>query len=168
MVSTRELCIKQEKKKGGDGGSKTRGTLTGERHRVSSQDPLDLITLTELESGVSPDAELTRAPFILIRRVHVVPARKSTATVRRPPPAPKAERAGVSGGDAVARQCALIGNSFNDEQWSDDLRSRQTTVFEFRSTLGRTKHEPESLRGLVRTGPQRGFRRPTVQRTITN
>ena len=81
----------------------------------------------EFERGVNPNAmKLVRTPSILIRRVHGVPAGKGVTTVRRLSSAPKDERTRISGRDTVARQRALIGDSLNDEQWSDDLPSYQT------------------------------------------
>jgi len=97
------------------------------RRQVSNQDILGLIIPMEFERGVDPNArKLIRALPILIRRVHGVPAGKGATTVRRLSSAPEDERTGISGRDTVARQRVLIGDSLNDEQWSDDLPSYQT------------------------------------------
>ena len=56
-----------------------------------------------------------------IHRTHGDPIRKGNVTTCRNSSAPNFERAEMSGGDIVARQRALVGNSLDDEQWSDDL-----------------------------------------------
>ena len=91
----------------------------------------------EFERGVDPNAKLVRALSILVRRVHGVSTGKGTTAIRRLPSAPEAEGTGVSGRDTGARQRALIGDSLNDEQWSDDLPSHQTIMFQDRSAPGK-------------------------------
>jgi len=68
---------------------------------------------------------------------HGVLTRNDPRTTRRPPSAPKVDRTDISSGDTFARQRPLIGDSLNDEQWSDDLWSHKTTVFEDRRVLGK-------------------------------
>ena len=73
---------------------------------------------------------LTRVGSTVIHRIHGALIRKDTTT-SRPPSAPKVERTYVPGDDRVTRQCILVGDSLNDEEWSDDLSnpsSYQTIV----------------------------------------
>jgi len=77
--------------------------------------------VTELDGGLDLGTKLTRARSILVHRVQSVFTRKGPTATRRLAPAPKVERTGVSGGDSVARQRTLVGDSLNDEEWCDDL-----------------------------------------------
>jgi len=99
--------------------------------------PLDLTVLTEIDRGLDHNVKLVRTPSISTHRDHGVLVRSDPTTTRRPPSAPKVDRTNVSSGDTFARQRPLIGDSLNDEQWSDDLRSHQTTTFEGRRVLGK-------------------------------
>ena len=58
---------------------------------------------------------------MLAHRTRGVPTRNGSTTVRQLPSAPCFERTETSGDESVARQGALIGDSLNDEQWSDNL-----------------------------------------------
>lgn len=57
---------------------------------------------------------------------HGTTIRNGTATARRFPSAPSPERADTSGSDGVAHQRAPVGDSFDDEQWSDYLLDPQS------------------------------------------
>ena len=54
-------------------------------------------------------------------RARGVPVRKGTTTTHQLPSIPKHELTSMSRDDSGVRQHTLIGDSFNDEQWSDDL-----------------------------------------------
>ena len=71
--------------------------------------------------GNSGHRKLYRVHSMLIHKVHDVPTRKGTTITCQLPPAPCFERTEMSGGDGGARQCALVGNSLNDQQRSEDL-----------------------------------------------
>ena len=79
----------------------------------------DLIQM-RIGRSLIPNPKITRAHSKAIRRTHRVSVRKGNITCRHPS-GPNLERAEMPGGDSVARQRALIGNSLDDEQWSDDL-----------------------------------------------
>jgi len=67
---------------------------------------------------------------------HGVPIRNNLTTIRCPSSAPKVDRTDIPSGKVFARQRPLIDDSLNDEQWSNDLRLHQTTMFEDRRVLG--------------------------------
>ena len=102
----------------------------------ASDFPLDLTILTEIDRGLDPNIKLIRAPSVSTHWVHGVLIRSDPTTTRRPPLAPKVDRTDISGGDTFARQRTLIGNSSNDEQWSNHLRPYQTNVFKDFCVLG--------------------------------
>ena len=104
--------------------------LTAERRQVSSRDHLDLVIRMEVEHDVNSNSRLVRALSILIHLTHGVPSGKGPAAVMHNLLlAPKSERTDLSSGETVARQCAMVGDSSNDEQWSDDLPLYQTKNF---------------------------------------
>lgn len=104
----------------------------------------------EIDCSLNPNPELARTSSVLIHRTHGVPTTslESTTGSRRLPPAPGGvELAGTSGGNCVARQRVLVGDSLDDEEWSNDLSnppSRQTTYQEA-GAVG--EYEPEFRRG---------------------
>ena len=116
------------------------------RERQISKDPSDSISM-EINLRLDPNTKVARARTlsILNHDVHGVPTRKGTATTSRPPPTPEVERTGISIDDSVTRQCALVGDSPNDEQWSDDLSSHQITMSEYRAVHWEEKHTNLSL-----------------------
>ena len=71
-----------------------------------------------VDHSLNPDP---RAHSVLIHRTDVVPTRKGKTTTRRPPAAPRLERAEMSGDGSVTRRCPLVGDPLDDEQWCDDL-----------------------------------------------
>ena len=131
----------------------------------ASDFPSDFIILMEIGHGLDPNVKVarapSRAPSIPTHWDHRVSTRNDPTT-QRPLSAPKFDRTDISSGDTFARQRPLTGNSLNDEQWSDDLRSHQTTMFEGRRVLGK-RHGPESQLELLRTRPQRNFQNPKIQ-----
>ena len=72
----------------------------------------------EISRVLNLSCTLVRAHPVLIHRTRGVPIRKSAATTHRHPLVPSSE---TSRDDSVARQRALISDSLDDEQWSDDL-----------------------------------------------
>ena len=60
-------------------------------------------------------------------RTHGVPIGEDSTTTRRLLSAPGSE-AKTSRDNGVARQRALVGNSLDDEQWSDNLTNPPTTL----------------------------------------
>ena len=72
---------------------------------------------------------VVRALPKVIDRGPGVPTGKGPATIRRPL-APKVERTRIPGRDTGARQRTPVGDSFNDEERSDNLELCQTIVFE--------------------------------------
>ena len=115
--------------------------------RKASDFPSDLIILMEIDHGLNLNVKVprapSRAPSIPTHWDHGVTTRNDPTTTRRPPSVPKVDRTNISSGNTFARQRPLTGNPLNDEQWSDDLRSHQTTMFEGRRALGK-RHGPES------------------------
>ena len=75
----------------------------------------------EIDRSFNLNLRLTRVHSVLIRRIGAVSVMNDTTPTRRPPSTPCFERADTPGSDSVARQRALVGDSLNDEQWSDDL-----------------------------------------------
>ena len=75
----------------------------------------------EINRSLDPNRTLVRVRSVLIHRTREPHTSKSTATTRRHPLALSLKLTEMSGGDSIARQRAFIGNSLNDEQWSDDL-----------------------------------------------
>ena len=77
----------------------------------------------EIDRSLNTNTKLARAPCVLVHGTHGVPtAREGTTAGRRLPSAPAdVELAGTPVGDSVTCQRALISDSANDEQWSDDL-----------------------------------------------
>ena len=82
--------------------------------------PFDLIWVG-FNLSLDPNRKLIRVLSFLVHRTHGVPTRKGAITARQFPEAPGPKRTDTSGGDGVARQRGLVGDSQNDEQWSDDL-----------------------------------------------
>ena len=89
---------------GGGKGSQPEQSGTNRGNHQILKNPSDLV-LMEIDRSLDPNTE------------------KGTGTTRRLASTPKVERTGISTDDGVARQRALVGNSANDEQWSDDLSS---------------------------------------------
>lgn len=90
----------------------------------------------EIDHGLNLNVKVARAPSIPTHWDHGVSTKNNPTSTRRPPPAPKVDRTDIPGGDVLARQRPLIGDSLDDKQRSDDLRSHQTTMFEVRRMLG--------------------------------
>ena len=86
---------------------------------LDSQDPSTLYGWDSISVSTSTgsSSEFVRSSST----THGVPTRKGAITARQFPEAPGPEHTDTSGGDGVARQCGLVGDSQNDEQWSDDL-----------------------------------------------
>ena len=89
-------------------------------HSVRSRRPFNLTISMGVDSDLNPHPKLARVPSMTIHRTHDIPVRESAAT-RQLPSASSVERADVPSGNGVARQRALVGNSFDDKQWSDNL-----------------------------------------------
>ena len=87
---------------------------------IRSSRPLYHILL-EIDRSLSPGPEFAGVHLVLIHRTHKSLTMGGTATTRRPPSAPNFERIETLGDDSVARQRALVGDSVNNEQRSDDL-----------------------------------------------
>jgi len=98
--------------------------------------PLDLTIVTEINRALDPNVKLVRAPSIPTHWAHGVPIGSDPAPTR-PPSAPEVDRTDISDGETFARQRPLIGDSLDDEQWSDDLQPHQKTMFEDRRALGK-------------------------------
>ena len=79
------------------------------------------IILMRIGRSLNLNPRFVRAHSMPIYRTRVVPVGKGTTATRRNLSAPSSERAEMSGGESIARQRALVGNSLDDEQWSDDL-----------------------------------------------
>ena len=65
--------------------------------------------------------KLARVHSTLIHGTHGVPTEGGTTLTRRLLSAPCFERTKMSGDEGIARQRALVGDSLDDEQWSEDL-----------------------------------------------
>ena len=117
------------------------GSGSDRGRRRQSLKTLHLIP-TGIDRSVNPNPILARVCLKLADRSHGVCTREDTTAIRQPP-APKFERTGVSG-DSSARQRAPVGDSLDDEQWSNDLSipsPHETT----RPRIGNVgKHGPES------------------------
>ena len=85
---------------------------------------LDLAIPTEIDRSLDPNPEFARAFSIFIHRIYGVHTRESAATAPRPPLTSGLERTNISGGDCVVLRCVSAGDSFNNEEWSDDLSNR--------------------------------------------
>ena len=86
---------------------------------------LDLI-LVEIDRSlnISPNLKLAGVLSTLTRRTsHGVPTREAT-TICRLPSALSFELADGSVDDIIARQRTLIGDSLDNEHWSDDLSNQ--------------------------------------------
>ena len=70
--------------------------------------------------GSNPNPKLAGVLVTLIHRIRGV-TRSGTTHTRQLPSAPRFERTETSGDETFARQCVLVGDSLNDEQWGDDL-----------------------------------------------
>ena len=102
------------------------------------------------------DLKPTRDHSTSVHRKRGVPTRKGTAITRRLPLTPNFRQTEMYGGDGVARQRVLIGDSPDDEQWGDDLSNpslHQPTCLNV-AIMG--NHEPESDRGRARRNSQWG------------
>lgn len=91
---------------------------------------LDLAIPMEIDRSLDPGPKFTRALSILIHQIRGVRTGESAATVPRLPLTPGPERANMSGDYGVVRRRVSVGDSLDDEEWSDDLSnqcSRQTT-----------------------------------------
>ena len=79
-------------------------------------------TLVKLNRGLDHNSKLPRGVFTrFTQRTHGFPTRKDIAAIRKLPSAPSFERTDASGDDRFSCQCALAGDSLNDEQRSDHL-----------------------------------------------
>ena len=97
----------------------------------------------EIDRSLDPDPIFTRVRPTLANRSCGVLIGEGTTTTRQLPSAPCSERTDPSGGSG-AGQSALVGDSLNDEQRSNDLSipsSRETTRPKIRDVR---EHEPES------------------------
>jgi len=70
--------------------------------------------------SLNADSKLARVPSTTILRTYGILTGKNATTSRRPS-GPSVERIDVSSDNGVTRQRTLVGDPFNDEQWSDDL-----------------------------------------------
>ena len=75
----------------------------------------------EINRSLSPSPKLTSVQSTLIHRTHGALARGGTTTARQRSLAPDFGLIDTSGNNTVARQRALVCDSLNDEQWSNDL-----------------------------------------------
>ena len=75
----------------------------------------------EIDRSVSLNPKLTSVQSMLIHRTNGAFARGSTTTARRRSLTPDSGLIDTSRDDAIARQRALVCDSLNDEQWSNDL-----------------------------------------------
>ena len=71
--------------------------------------------------GLSSDPRLTGVHFTLICRTCRDPTGNNTIPTCQFPSAANFERADTSGDNNFARKCALVSNSMNGKQLSDDL-----------------------------------------------
>ena len=83
-----------------------------------------LKTLHLIPMGIDPSFDpnpiLARVRPMLANRSHGVLTSEGTTAIRHFPPTPSSERTDSSR-DSGARQRAPVGDSLNDEQWSNDL-----------------------------------------------
>jgi len=100
---------------------------------------------TGIDRSLDPNPILARIRPTLANRSHGVLTTEGTTAIRQLPSAPSSET--DTSGDSGACQRAPVGDSLNDEQWSNDLSipsSHETT----RQRIGDPgKHEPESHPG---------------------
>ena len=107
------------------------------------------LTLIEIDRTLDPNCKLARIHFILIHRNRGVPTRVGTTTTRQIPSLPKFEGTGTSGNDGVPRERALVGDSTDDEERSDNLSSRSLHQATCPKVAVVGNHEPESRQGSV-------------------
>ena len=113
----------------------------------------------EINRSLDPNPKFTRALSIPIHRIRGIRTRKGTAAAPRLPLALGLERNDVPGDDGAVFRRVSVGDSFNDEQRSNNLSSQwscQTTGPEI-AAIG--KHKPESQRGWARRDPQSSFQK---------
>ena len=63
------------------------------------------------DSSLIPSTKFAWSPFIRTRRVRGVPIRNGSISTRRPPSTRKMNGTDASGGNSIARQCALVSDS---------------------------------------------------------
>lgn len=90
---------------------------------VRCQQTLDLLHLVvrQFNHPLDSNTKLARSPSIHIHRTDGMPVRKGHIPTRRLPFTPKLNRADVPGRDGAARQRALVGNSYDDQERTDHL-----------------------------------------------
>ena len=88
---------------------------------VRPQGPSGHTIPMEINRGLNPGSKLPRDLFVLLRQTHRIHTGWNFTTIRQLSSGPGVERTNMSGDDSVARQCAPVCNSFDDEQWSDHL-----------------------------------------------
>jgi len=95
-----------------------------------------------IDRSLDPNLILARVRPTLTNRSHGVLTTEGTTATRQLPSSPNSERTDTSG-DGGARQRAPVGDSLNDEQWSNDLSipSSHETTHPRIGNVG--KHEPE-------------------------
>ena len=75
-----------------------------------------------IDGSLNPNPELAReVQPTSTHRTRGIPTRNGTATTRQFLSGSGSERTDSPRVDGVASQRALVGDSLNDEQWSDDL-----------------------------------------------
>ena len=77
--------------------------------------------MVETDLSLNHDPQLAGVLSVITSRTHGVHNSASTIATRRFPSIPDAERPDISGDDSVARQCAPVGDSLNNEQCGDHL-----------------------------------------------
>ena len=97
----------------------------------------------------NPNLKLAGVRFTLIYRTRGVSTRNSTTPTRQLPSAFRLERTETSGDKTFARQCALVCDSMNDKQWTNDLSNPSSHLYSatFLKIAVVGEHEPESEGG---------------------
>lgn len=99
--------------------------VLGSSRLLSTFNILNLI-VGQVNRPLNPITKLARGPSIHIHRTHGMPIRKMPIgkghiPSRRLPLTPKLNRTNVPRCDSAARKCALVGDSYGDEERSDNL-----------------------------------------------
>jgi len=110
----------------------------------------------EIDCSLGPNPRFTGALSRLIHRIRGVRTRESAATAPRLPLTPSPESTDMPGGYRV-QVCrrVSVGDSFNDEEWSDDLPSSHVKqpIQRFRpresTNLSLGENGQEDTRGVV-------------------
>ena len=104
---------------------------------------LDHTVPVEIDRSLDPNFKLARVLSVAIYQTYGIHARRTTVRLSL---FPKHDRIGILGSYTGALQCTLVGDSSNNEQWSDGLPSISShcTGPEI-AAMG--KHKPEPQRG---------------------